>query len=178
MVAMVSLCWKIHLAVMFWALEMSPNEEFPSLLVYLPECDSCTLTSLVDLEQMDDSLGRLEKQMQNITTGSGSLYRLSRLKANMSEIKVQLMQVSDLKESLPKEKNIPASVIFISHTPIFLRIQCTSQLPCLCRFGSAATALLWHIWIQRWNSWKQMWMSSEMSSFSWLTRYLQWIFLC
>lgn len=123
-------------------MKMSPNEEFPSLLVYFLDCDSCTLASLVDLEQMDDSLGRLEKQMQNITTGSGSLYRLSRLKANTSEIKVQLMQVSEKKESLPKEKNIPASVIFISHTPVSLRIQCTSQLPCLCRFGSGATALL------------------------------------
>uniref|UniRef100_A0A671UKA7 Laminin, alpha 3 n=1 Tax=Sparus aurata TaxID=8175 RepID=A0A671UKA7_SPAAU len=90
---------------------MSPNEEFPSLLVYLPDCDSCTLTSLVDLEQMDDSLGRLEKQMQNITTGSGSLYRLSRLKANMSEIKIRVGSYSTAVTHLdPKVEQLEADV--------------------------------------------------------------------
>ncbi len=42
----------------------------------LTECDSCTLALLVDLERMDDALARLKQQLQN-----------------MSETKVQLMQV-------------------------------------------------------------------------------------
>ncbi|XP_036969506.1 laminin subunit alpha-3 isoform X3 [Acanthopagrus latus] len=75
------------------------------------DCDSCTLASLVDLEQMDGALARLEKQMQNITTGSGSLYRLSRLKANISETKIRVGSYSTAETHLdPKVDQLEADV--------------------------------------------------------------------
>ncbi|XP_078114223.1 laminin subunit alpha-3 [Sander vitreus] len=48
------------------------------------ECDSSTVSLLVDLEKMDDALARLQQQLQNISNGPGLP---SRLEANISETK-------------------------------------------------------------------------------------------
>ncbi|XP_073332501.1 laminin subunit alpha-3 [Pagrus major] len=75
------------------------------------DCDSCPLALLDDLEQIDDALARLEKQMQNVTNGSGSLYGLNRLKAYVSESKIWVGSYSTAVRHLdPKVEQLEADV--------------------------------------------------------------------
>ncbi|XP_071343066.1 laminin subunit alpha-3 isoform X2 [Trachinotus anak] len=52
------------------------------------DCDSCIYSLLVDLEEMDNGLARLEQQLQNISPDSGSHTTLNNLEANVSETKI------------------------------------------------------------------------------------------
>lgn len=54
----------------------------------IPECDSCAQTLLVDLEKLDDDLGRIKAQLDNATASTSSLDRLNKLEKAITDTKV------------------------------------------------------------------------------------------
>nr|XP_033477951.1 laminin subunit alpha-3 [Epinephelus lanceolatus] len=75
------------------------------------ECDSCTMSLLLDLERMDDVLAQQKQQLQNVSDGAGSIFRLNDLQANISETKIRVWRYSTAVRHLdPKVEQLEADV--------------------------------------------------------------------
>ncbi|XP_028282768.1 laminin subunit alpha-3-like isoform X2 [Parambassis ranga] len=58
------------------------------------ECDSCAQTLLVDLEKLDDDLGRIKAQLDNATASTSSLDRLNKLEKAITDTKILVNKYS------------------------------------------------------------------------------------
>ncbi|XP_078024626.1 laminin subunit alpha-3 [Epinephelus lanceolatus] len=75
------------------------------------ECDSCTMSLLLDLERMDDVLAQQKQQLQNVSDAAGSIFRLNDLQANISETKIRVWRYSTAVRHLdPKVEQLEADV--------------------------------------------------------------------
>lgn len=58
------------------------------LLFCVAECDNCAQTLLHDLEQLDDELARIKRELDNATASASSQDRLKKLEKAVSDTKV------------------------------------------------------------------------------------------
>ncbi|KAK2835839.1 hypothetical protein Q5P01_016323 [Channa striata] len=73
------------------------------------ECDSCTYSSLLDLEKRDDGLAWLKQRLKNINHGSS--FRLNKLEAKTSETKILVGRYSTAVRHLdPKVEQLETDV--------------------------------------------------------------------